>query len=235
MCMRSAATTTRSWSRYACTAAGTLPFAKLCQRFLFPRLGLAAVDGEFGDGGGSLGGGFEAAAGVDLGELVVVADEDDSAAGVGDVCRESFEEADVGHAGFVDDEHGRGVDGEVVSLDRREERVHGAGRDVRPAGEFDRGAGRGSGADHGVAGGFVGVADGVERVGLAAAGWADEHGDRSGRGADRSDGGRLVVADARACGDRLVDCLRREPLRVSRRRVSVSRSRCSTATISRLV
>ena len=66
--------------------AGDGPVAQLGERGLFPRLALAAVDGQLGDAAGVVGGGGEPAAGADLGELVVVADQQHPAPG-GDLAR----------------------------------------------------------------------------------------------------------------------------------------------------
>mgnify|MGYP002682724505 CR=1 FL=1 len=52
---------------------------------------LAAVDGEFGDSGRSLRGGFEASAGVDLGELSGITDEHNLRVGVGGMVEEPGE------------------------------------------------------------------------------------------------------------------------------------------------
>jgi hypothetical protein len=65
---------------------------------------LPAVHGEFGDAGGVSHGGAEPAAGADFGELMVVADQQDPPAGRRLAGDDGLGGADVGHAGFVDDE-----------------------------------------------------------------------------------------------------------------------------------
>ena len=88
---------------------GDVAVAQLVERGRAPTGGLAAVDGELGgsvaegvDGGG------EPAAGVDLGELVVVADEDHlrpRRPGGGD---DPVQVDGAGHPGLVDDDDVRG-------------------------------------------------------------------------------------------------------------------------------
>ncbi len=94
---------------------GDVPVAQVVEGVDLPGGVLAPVDGQLGDGEVGVGGeGGEPAAGGDLGELVVVADEQHPAAGGDDAGGDVFEVADAGHAGFVDDQHGAGV-GEVVA------------------------------------------------------------------------------------------------------------------------
>ena len=61
--------------------AGDRPVAQVGEGVLFPRLALATVDGQLGHTAGVDGGGGEPAAGADLGELVVVADQQHPPAG----------------------------------------------------------------------------------------------------------------------------------------------------------
>ena len=79
--------------------------AELVEGVDLPRFGLAPVDGELGGvAGGGVDGGGEPASGGDLGELVVVADEDHlgpGGAGGGD---DAVQVDGAGHAGFVDDD-----------------------------------------------------------------------------------------------------------------------------------
>ena len=78
--------------------------AELGEGWLVDGVVLAAVFGE-DDGGESAEEAGEGAAGFDLGELVVVADEDDFGVGGAGVVEEAGESAGVDHGGFVDDEH----------------------------------------------------------------------------------------------------------------------------------
>jgi hypothetical protein len=87
--------------------------AELLKGFAVPRVLLTAAFAQL-DGWGLNGEDVEGAAGGDLGELAVVADEDELALrGVGGV-GEAGEVAGADHAGLVDDQHG--VAGEVVAF-----------------------------------------------------------------------------------------------------------------------
>ena len=153
---------------------------------------MAAVDGQPGDGVGVVCGVGESSAGADLGELVVVASEEHSAAVV-KVCRDDLgERADISHACFVDHEKGarlRTVGGALVA---GEEAVQRGGRHARRRGEFEGGTCGWCCATHRDAGGFVNGADGVDGVRLAGAGGPDEHAHRAGRGAQGLDSMALV-------------------------------------------
>ena len=142
------------------------------------------------------GGGGEPAAGADLGELVVVADQQHPPAGAGLAGDDRFEGADVGHAGLVDHQQrpGRGVSWPRRHWSSSECRVR-AGMPA-PAGQLDRGAGRWGGTDDRVAGLLERGADRVEGVGLAGPGRTDQHRDRPRARRDGADGGELVVAQA---------------------------------------
>ena len=105
---------------------GDVPVAEFGEGVLFPFGALASVDVESGDGARVIGRVSEPAASSDFGELVVVADEEHPSAGCELAGDGVFESADVGHAGFVDDEE-RSVAGLVVggvpSLDQRVQRA----------------------------------------------------------------------------------------------------------------
>ena len=81
---------------------GDVAVAELRERLLLPRVALTAVDGEFGHRVGVVGGVGEPAAGADLGELVVVAGEQNATTGGEVVADDVGEGADVGHTGLVD-------------------------------------------------------------------------------------------------------------------------------------
>ena len=183
---------------------GDVSVAELCECVLFPRVVLAAVDGEFGDAVGVVGGVGEAASGSDLGELAMVTGEQDVAARVEVVFDDVGEGADVGHAGFVDDQQ-RARRGSVESTAPVVEcPVHRRRCDPGGIGEFERRPGRGGDTGHPDAGIAVGGGDGVERVGLARAGRADQHADIRGGVAEGADSGHLIVAKRAFC-DRPVD------------------------------
>jgi len=78
--------------------------AELGERFSFPGVVLAAVLGEL-DRLETHGEGGEGAAGVDLGELVMVADEDDLGAVSVGVVEETGQLAGADHGRFVDHDH----------------------------------------------------------------------------------------------------------------------------------
>ena len=118
--------------------------AQLGEGVVFPGFDLASVHGQFGDATAAVDRGGEAAAGSDLGELVVIADEDHPTAsgdGSGD---EWFEVDGGGHGSFVDDQHrGRtwSVAGEGPATG---EGVEGGGVDAGAGLELGRGTRRGS-------------------------------------------------------------------------------------------
>ena len=113
---------------------------------------------------------FEAAAGSDGAELVVVADDDD----LGAVDLGGGEQGEHGgvvdHAGLVHDQHRRRVEAFVAVLQPPQQRRGGAGLEVGGGAEGLGGLAGGGGAEHPVAGGLVGGAQGVEGGGLAGAG-----------------------------------------------------------------
>ena len=79
---------------------------------MFPRLLLAAVDDELGDPVAErVEGGPKALLRRHLGELAVIADEHDLGAGGRGLVDDGGKVAGACHAGFVDDDHGRGGDG----------------------------------------------------------------------------------------------------------------------------
>ena len=89
--------------------------AKLGEGGAFPGLVLAPVLGE-ADGFESFAECAQEPAGVDLGELVGVADEDDFGVGGVAVVEEAGEESGADHSCFVDDEHRVGGEGTVIGL-----------------------------------------------------------------------------------------------------------------------
>ena len=105
---------------------GDVAVAEFGEGVLFPFGALASVDVESGDGACVIGRVSEPAAGADFGELVVVADEEHPTASLDLAGDGVFEGADVGHAGFVDDEQGavtRLVVAGFPSLDQRVQRA----------------------------------------------------------------------------------------------------------------
>ena len=103
--------------------------AQLVEGGVFPFGLLAAVDGEFGGARAEeVDGGREDAAGGDLGQLVMVADQDHLGADLAGVGDDAVEVDGGGHAGFVDhDDVAGGERGGLVELEAGErERVDGA-------------------------------------------------------------------------------------------------------------
>ena len=147
--------------------------AELVEGGALPWFVLAPVDGEFGGSGAGGGdGGGEGAAGGDLGELVVVADEDDFGSGVTGGGDGVVEVDGAGHACFVDDHDmswgERGVGDEAA------EAGEGVGVDAGAFAEPAGGEGGWGDPDELVAGALVEAADGGHGVGLAGSGAADD-------------------------------------------------------------
>src|SRR5207244_2114800 len=135
--------------------------AELGQGVAFPAFSLPAVLGEL-DGVKAGGEGGEGAAGFDLGELVVVADEDDLGAVAPGVVEEPGELAGADHGRFVDDEDAAGREaGGVGPFEVGQESGQGGGGDAGAVLEFGGGPGGEGGAEHPVAGGLPGVAGGA--------------------------------------------------------------------------
>ena len=148
--------------------------AEAGEGFAFPRGGLASVVVELGcvEAASEA---SEGTAGVDGGELVVVADEDDFGAAGGGVVEESGEGAGADHRGFVDHQHVGGLQlGAAGVVELVEEAVDRLGGDPGSLFELGGGAGRERAAGHVVAGAFPGIAGGGERVGLAGSCRADD-------------------------------------------------------------
>ena len=111
--------------------------------------------------------GFEAAAGLDGTELEVVADDDGLCSRYVDGGEELEQCLVVCHPGFVDEDDGVVVEGELSVFEAPDERGDGAAVD---AGFVLQGAGglaADGGADDSVVLGFVGGADDLEGGGLA--------------------------------------------------------------------
>jgi hypothetical protein len=137
---------------------------------------LPAVVGEL-DRGQPGGQGAEQAAGVDLGQLVGVADQHDLDLLLLGVVEQPGELAGADHAGLVDHQHRPGLAAASPSGGRRAGRAAGRGGGADAGGllQFERGPGGQRDPGDPDPGGFPGVAGGVERVGLAGAGLADHH------------------------------------------------------------
>ena len=102
-----------------------------------------------------------------------------------------------GELARVDHQNSALVRGVEPAFPRSDQRVERACGDAGAGGEFDRGAGRGCGADHGVSGRRVRVADGVECERLAGPRGSDEHTDRPRCCAQDAHGVGLIVTDRR--------------------------------------
>ena len=144
--------------------------------------------------------GAERAAGGDLGELVVVTDEDHLGADLRRLLDDRGEVAGAGHRRFVDHDQRAAADLALLDEVTGDRRRRDAGAVLQLACRPRRR----SEPDDLPASRFVESADGSERVGLAGARSADEHGDRvPGRG-QTPDGLSLIVPQRRR-GDRRLD------------------------------
>ncbi len=165
---------------------GDRPVTQVGEGGLLPRLALAAVDAQLGDTAGVHGGGGEPAAGADLGQLVVVTDQQHPAPG-GDLAGDDrFEGADVGHPRLVHHQQRPRLRGVVAAAPLVEQRVQRPGRDAGTGGQLDRRPGRRGRPDHPMAGLLERGADGVEGERLAGPGRADQHRHRLRRRGDRA-------------------------------------------------
>ena len=88
----------------AVNGGGDVAVAQLREGGLFPTLVLATVDGEFGDAASVGGGVGEPATGTDLGKLTMVTDQQHPSTASELLGDDGFEDADVGHPRFVDDQ-----------------------------------------------------------------------------------------------------------------------------------
>ena len=149
--------------------------------------------------------GGEHAAGLDLGQLLRVADEHDLRTVHGCVAQQGCEGSGADHAGLVDHEHGSLVESLVAVLEVEVELGDRRRADARAGLQLVRRSGGERAADHPVAGVLPGVAGGVEAERLAGARCGDKHLDRSTRPAHLPNDGSLFVADRRSCLDRTLD------------------------------
>jgi hypothetical protein len=119
-----------------------LAVAELVERDLFPHVLLPPVVGQF-DRGEPGGQGAEQAAGVDLGQLVGVADEHDLHGLRFGVVEEAGELAGADHPGLVDHEHRPGLERRPVAVvvEAGEQPRQGGGADPGGGFELERGAG----------------------------------------------------------------------------------------------
>ena len=145
----------------------------------------------------------EGAAGFDLGQLAVVADEHDFGAASRRLVGEFVEGPGADHAGFVD--HEDAVLRQAVVFEERLHGRHGEGRYAGAGFELRGRPGRERAANDVVAARGPRVAGGVERKGFAGASSADNHVDRGARRRDRGDHRSLFVGQARPRRDRRVD------------------------------
>ena len=105
---------------------GDVAGAQFGERVLFPGCVLTSVHGQFRNGARACGCGRESASGVDLGELVVIADQDHPSPSGANVTDAAFEESNVGHSRFVDHHHRVGGGLLVAAFPRCQQRVQGA-------------------------------------------------------------------------------------------------------------
>ena len=208
--------------------------AQVVERGALPRVDLAVVLGQH-DREAAVDEAAERAAGLELGQLAVIADQHELAADRGDRVDELGELPGRDHPGLVDDEHAAlRQRGRAVVVDRAEQRGDARARDPRVQLELARGAARDRHPEDREAGGLPRLARGAERERLARPRLADHHAhpvtveaqaldhrlllprQRRPRGHRLSDRRRARDARARAAGRRrLIDqpLLEREQLR----------------------
>ncbi len=105
---------------------GDVAGAQFGEGVLFPGCMLTSVHGQFGNCRAALGCGGEPASGVDLGELVVIADQYHSSPSRADQVDAPLQESNVGHSRFVDHHHGGGGGLLVAAFPCSQQRVQGA-------------------------------------------------------------------------------------------------------------
>ncbi len=137
--------------------------------------------------------GFEPAASFDGVELVVVADDDGPGAGNVDGGKELQDRLVVGHAGFVDQQDGAVVKGELLVLEPPDERGDGAAVDAGFVVEGAGGLAADGGPEDAVAVAFVAGTHDVEGGRLAGAGDSDDEVEATTRSEDESDCVPLAV------------------------------------------
>jgi hypothetical protein len=145
--------------------------AELCECVLFPRFGLAPVDGQFAclvpEGGDGV---CESATGLDFGELMAIADKDHFRPGRPHDGDEVMKVDGAAHPGLIDNHDGVGGEwgaGELVVETGDSERG-----DVGALVKFPGCPGGGCDADDVPSVLAVGGGDGVEGVGLTASCWS---------------------------------------------------------------
>src|SRR6266540_892325 len=142
---------------------------------LLAELGLLAVVAAELAGAEALAEGAEGAAGVNGGELFVVADHDELGVGAAGVGEQAGEFAGAEHGGFVEDDDGVGVEAFAAVGELAEQGVDGWGGQADLLFELVGGDAGGGGGDDTDAGAAEGVDGGAGGVGLAGAGVADHH------------------------------------------------------------
>ena len=182
--------------------------AEVVERRVFPFVTLPSVDRQLASTvSDSAEEGLEAAASLDLGELVMVADDDHFRPGGACSGDESVELEGADHAGFVQYQHVIRFDGAVCEELVDRERI-----DPRAVGQFACRTCSRAGADHPIVRCLEDFADGVHRVRLAGSGFADDHLDPETLGGEAAHGVGLVrsqrSASSRQRGEYLVDELR---------------------------
>ena len=152
------------------------PGADQLEGFAFPGLLLAAVLDQLG-GAEAEPEGAEAAAGVDRGQLPVIADQDHLGLGLLGVLEQAGQLAAADHAGLIDHQHRAGVQLLAAAVQVAEEPVAG-GHVLEPLALQAHGGdpGRGRGQEP-VAVQLPGMAGDAQGEGLARPGPPDDHGD----------------------------------------------------------
>jgi len=129
---------------------GCVAEAELGGGLAFDGVELASIVGEFVVAE-AFGETLEQTAGVDFGELLRVADEDELGVGLGGFVDDGSQASVAEHSCFVDDEHSVGVAASLTGVEVEEESVGGVAGDAGAAFEFGCGPGGECHADDGVA------------------------------------------------------------------------------------
>jgi hypothetical protein len=173
---------------------------------LLPGLDLATVDGQLA-GAQAQAEGAEAAAGLDGGELAVVADQHHLGARPLGVAEQGGELSGGDHGGLVHHQHRPRIQLDPAVLEVEQQPVDGAGVAEAFVGQADGGDAGGRGAVDLVVGQLKRLPGQAQRPGLAAAGPADHHGDAIAALGEVADHRCLVLASGLVSVEDLADQL----------------------------
>ena len=180
------------------------PEAQGVESQALPGFALAPVLGEL-DGTDSLDEAGQGTAGLDLGQLAGIANEDELRPGVVGGGQESGQCPRPHHARLVDDDHVGGPEAERSGADAGEHAGQGVRRDARPLRQRPGGAGRERRAEDARAGTFPGQPGRGEGEGLAGPGLAHHDIDAGARGGEALDHGHLLAREQREVAERAAE------------------------------